>query len=135
VGFCGAIVIASLVIAKLADWLTTGILLRAVRRTSSSLDDEVIAKLHGPIIKTVILAGLWIASSVLPLEAATLVWIHRLIATLILVVWAAGSLRILDLVLRLMSGQGARFHAVEPRTLPLSAIWASWCCSPLQRTC
>ena len=117
--FAGAIVIASLVIAKLVDWLTTGILLRAVRRTSSSLDDEVVAKLHGPIIKTVILAGLWIASSVLPLEAATLVWIHRLIATLILVVWAAGSLRILDLVLRLMSGQGARFHAVEPRTLPL----------------
>ncbi|MDG2150114.1 MAG: hypothetical protein P8N09_11385, partial [Planctomycetota bacterium] len=62
--FAGAIVIASLVIAKLVDWLTTGILLRAVRRTSSSLDDEVVAKLHGPIIKTVILAGLWIASSV-----------------------------------------------------------------------
>jgi small-conductance mechanosensitive channel len=113
------IVVVSLVAAKLMDWLVTGIVRLTAKRTRTELDDEILDNLHGPIVKTVFLIGLWMACRVLEADNEPFLWVHRLIVTLVVVVWTSGSLRTLGVVLRVMARRGSRFHAVDPRTLPL----------------
>jgi MscS family membrane protein len=115
----GAIIVASLAAAKLADWLVTGLVRFATKRTRNELDDEIIGNLHGPIVKTVILIGFWMACRVLERGNEPLLWAHRLIVTIVVVVWMTGVLRMLSVLLRVMARHSSRFHAVDPRTLPL----------------
>jgi MscS family membrane protein len=114
-----AVVVASLIAAKIADWLVTGLVKFVVKRTRTELDDELIGNLHGPVVKTVILIGLWIACRVLEGESQPVLWAHRSIVTLVVIVWTAGVVRTMGMVLRVMARHSSRFHAVDSRTLPL----------------
>ena len=114
----GAILVAALIAARIVDWVVTGLLRLVTRRTRTEIDDEVIGSLHGPIVKSVMLAGLWLACRVLEGDTP-LLWVHQVIVSLVIIVWTAGALRTTSLVLRVMARHASRFHAVEPRTLPL----------------
>ncbi len=114
-----AIVLGSFVAAKLADWVVTAIARVLARRTRSMLDDDIIGALHSPIIKTVVLVGLWFACRELESEEEPIVWAHRLIMTLAVLVWIVAILRVSGLLLRAMSREGRRYQVVEARTLPL----------------
>ncbi len=113
------IVLISLMLAKIADWTVTGIVKVVAKRTRTELDDELLGNLHGPVVKTVVLIGLWVACSVLEDKEAPLLWVHGLLASIILIVWTAGVWRTMGLVLKAMSRHASRFHAVDERTMPL----------------
>ena len=60
-------IIASIMAAKLADWIIGRILSRLVSRTSSTIDDKIIQILHRPIYYSILLMGLGISVRLFPL--------------------------------------------------------------------
>ena len=115
----GTVVLVSLLLARVVDKLVTALLRFAARRTATTVDDEIIGYLHGPIVKSVVLGGLWMACDMLATEERPLLWLLRGLITLVVLSWTGAALRVLRLALRLMAANPSRFHAIEERTLPL----------------
>jgi len=116
----GLIVLLSFLAAPIVDKVLVGTLRVFARRTKTTLDDQIATSLHGPIVKSVVLAGLWFACDELRAWTGDDVnWIHSLIYTLAVMVWLLAMLRISGLLLSALSRHPNRFVAVEERTLPL----------------
>ena len=114
-----AIVLASFVAAKVLDWILSAVLRGLAKRTSSLLDDALIDALHGPVVKSVVLLGLGLASTRLEIDPAPLAATHRVLRTLALIIWTVFGFRAVTLVLRAASGNQERFEIVQPQTFPL----------------
>ncbi|RMH00976.1 MAG: mechanosensitive ion channel family protein [Planctomycetota bacterium] len=120
------IVAGAFLLAKAADLIVCGLLKRLVRRSRTVLDDQAVALLHGPLVKTVVLCGFVVAVKQLgldgaaageprPIETVTL----RVLQTMILLVWAGFAFRFVRLLLSALAGADDRAPMVQPRTLPL----------------
>lgn len=118
------ILAASLVAASVVDFVITRGVGRLARRTSSELDDRVIAVLHRPIRVSVIVAGLVLVTQrldpsrlveggVLPLTGYTL----NLLATIAIVVWVIAALRLSAALLEALSGGSS--PRIEAQAVPL----------------
>lgn len=115
-----AVLIATaLVVGKLTDWGITRWVLRWTAKTRTQLDDRLVRLLHRPIFWTVVVIGLWLASSRLGLEPETLRRTLRLLRTVTIVIWLVFGLRAGGLVLDALSRRERRASIVEPRTLTL----------------
>jgi MscS family membrane protein len=108
-----------LVLAKLVDWLITRGVARWAKKTSSDLDDRVLAIIHRPVIVSVVLIGLWLATLQLDLPATYLTLLHRIIKTSALLIWVVFVLRGCSLLLAILSNLEDRISLVQPRTLSL----------------
>lgn len=115
----GLILLASLLLARLVDKLVSAVVRVAAARTKTQLDDDLLDCLHGPVVKSVVLVGLWQACHVLQDENAPALWIHRSIVSVAVLVWCVAVLRLASLVLKGMARNTSSFSVVEPRTLPL----------------
>ncbi len=113
------ILLLSFVLARVVDWIISGTIRAFTQRTKTLIDDAVIAALHKPVMKTVVLIGAYMASQELATAEHPLVWVRHIVLTLGILVWAGAGLRIVGLLLRAMSGNDKKFLAVETRTLPL----------------
>ncbi len=113
------IVVASIVAAKLIDWVTAATLLVWSRRTRSQLDDEAVRIVRGPIVRTVVLAGLAVATRRLALEEEVERTTLRVLGTLAVLIWSRFAWRLFDLLLRVARAHADRFRLVEDRTYPL----------------
>ncbi|MDP6955720.1 MAG: mechanosensitive ion channel family protein, partial [Planctomycetota bacterium] len=109
----------ALILAKVVDWLVTRTLILWSRKTHTDLDDKVVALLHGPILRSTIIAGLWAAFSRLELSDGALSAVHRLLVSAALLVWTLFGLRLCTLLVRSAASNPKRFKAVEQRTYPL----------------
>ncbi len=121
------IVLGSFVVAKIVDWILTWLVRRWVGRTKSVLDDQAVALLHGPIVKTVVLIGFVVATEQLGLdgelaedeapviERMTL----RALWTLVILVWVGFAFRFIKLLLGALSHADDRAPMIQPRTFPL----------------
>jgi len=114
-----AIIVGSFLAAQIVDWLVSRTVRVFAKRTKTDIDDRLIDALHGPVVKTVVLIGVWFACEELQGESAEVMWVHRTIMTLAILVWLFASLRICSLVLVALAGNRSRFKTVEERTLPL----------------
>lgn len=115
----GLILLAAILLARLVDKLVTAIVRVAAAKTHTQLDDALLDCLHGPVVKSVVLIGLWQACHVLQDDNAPALWIHRSIVTLGVLVWCVAVLRLASVTLRGMARNRSSFSVVEPRTLPL----------------
>jgi len=115
----GLILLGSLVAAWLLDRLLTRFLARWARRTRTELDDRVIALLHGPIVQTVILAGIGVAVWRLGPGERAFALTTKVLVSFGLVIWVLFFLRLATLLLRAASTHPNLFRAVEERTFPL----------------
>jgi small-conductance mechanosensitive channel len=113
------IVASAFVAARLVDRILASILLRWARRTRTLLDDEVIALLHGPLIKTVVLIGLAIAAHRLALPQGVADFTARALQTIALFVWMAFAFRLSGVLIGSASRQEGRFRTIDERTFPL----------------
>ena len=113
------IIVGSFIVAQVVDWIVSSTVRVLAKRTKTEIDDRLIDALHGPVVKTVVLIGLWYACEQLQGESAEVMWVHRTIVTIGILVWLFASLRISGLVLRALAGNQSRFQTVEERTLPL----------------
>jgi MscS family membrane protein len=115
----GALVIA--VVFYIAAFAFRGVVLngisRLAARSSTRFDDVIITHLKRPVFNTILFFGLILATTVadLPLGAPTLI---DLFASIIIVSWMIGTLRISNSLLDALS-LDPRFTLVEARTIPM----------------
>ena len=112
-------IVASLIAAKAVDWMVTRVFEVLVRRTRTQLDDKILALLHVPVRRTVLLTGLGVAIWRLePGEKATRIS-NQILLFAALLVWTVFAFRLSSLLLRSATGHPSRFPALEERTFPL----------------
>ncbi len=109
----------ALLCARALDWGVVRVLKRLAKRSESDFDDRLVELFRGPILKTVLLAGLWVAGRELGLEDVQLLWVKRILATTGILVWTVFAFRFLHLLLDGWSRNPERARFVEERTLPL----------------
>ena len=113
------IVVASIIAAKIVDWIVCGAVGRWTKKTKTSVDDQFVTILHSPLFVSVRLLGLGIATHRLELpEKPTQVTLH-LLETIALVVWFIFTLRFSRLMFSVLSYHQDRFDLIEARTLPV----------------
>ena len=107
------------VVAKVADWVVTVILKRLTAKTRTDLDDKVVALLHGPIVKTILLIGLGIAVQRLAIGEEGWLTTLRFLQTFAVFVWTIFLLKFSALMMKAASSDSSRMKMVEPTTYPL----------------
>ncbi len=114
-----AIVVASLLIAKLTDLIITRVFLRLARRTRTDFDNKLVALMHRPIFMTVVLIGIGLAVAKLELPPRADLISVRLLKTVGILIWWSFVSKAARLVLEMLSGLKSRFEFIEPRTVAL----------------
>ncbi len=117
-----AIIVISLIAAKVVDWMLSRVILRLTQKTATEIDDIIVSLLHRPIFNTVLLVGTLIAWSVAEIPPYIQDNGFAVIQTLIVLIWLIFAVRLTTLVLNWMSGNRQRFRMVQPVTLPLFQI-------------
>ena len=115
----GLVIAAAMVLSKVFDWLCTGIFRSITRKTRTKADDLILKALHAPVVNTVILIGLAVASRLLGFEESVASFTNRALLTIGLFVWAVFIFRIAGILLRAASHNPNRFAAVQGSTFPL----------------
>jgi MscS family membrane protein len=113
------VVILFLLLASLVDRLISGLVRRLAARTETTLDDEILERLHRPLFATVSLLGLLIATYELDLSPELLLFTTAAVKTVLILVWLAFGLGASKLILRAMKRQEDRFELVQRTTEPL----------------
>jgi len=113
------IILISFVVAKVFGWLLSRIVLSFTGKTRSEVDDEIVALLHGPVIKTIVLVGLSIATRRLGLSEQITSFTIRSLQTIILLVWVVFAFHFSKLMIHSVSKKTTRFRIVDDRTFPL----------------
>jgi small-conductance mechanosensitive channel len=114
-----AVLAAAIVVALLVRLLFDRIVAILARRTASTLDDRTVAALRGPVVWSILLAGLaWIAAES-PMPDRVHFVVEGVLVTVVALIWAVALLRIGRIGLELVSARVDRLRWVEPKTLPL----------------
>lgn len=113
------VVVAAVIAGKLMHLVLTGILRPWARRTKSNLDDQLLRYLQRPIVLTVLLFGLYVASGRFELQLGQQLLITRTLQTGALLVWTWFVTRLCSMLLRHASENRDRYRVVETRTFPL----------------
>ena len=114
-----AIVVAGLLVAKLADIVITRLLTRWTRRTRTDYDDQLVQLLHRPVLVSVTLAGLWLALVELGARERFPVLTRGLVLSTLIVVWwifihSAGRV-----LLEILGDIERKTTLIKPRTVAL----------------
>ncbi|MFQ5749556.1 MAG: hypothetical protein ACE5H3_08880, partial [Planctomycetota bacterium] len=113
----GLAVAASFVAAFLVNTLV-GLGLRFwARRTRTQLDDDLFRILRRPVVTTVVLIGLGIATIRLDLGEPYAANTLRALKTVCLMVWTLFALRFCKVLLKVAGHEAGRFRMIEERTL------------------
>ena len=115
----GVLVAGSFVAAWLADQVILRVLLRWARRTAWKIDDDLLAILHHPVTRSVVLVGLGLAAGRLQLTGGAAVATARVLWTLGILLWTVFAFRLCRILLLSASGQAERYRLIETRTFPL----------------
>lgn len=113
------LLVASFLLAIIADQLIRRVLKRWARRSSNSLDDRLVHLLHRPIFFSVLMAGLYLAVAELRLQPGVIQFCQRVIKTLFILTWLVFAFRSCSIVLELLSLLEKKFTAIQPRTVAL----------------
>ncbi|MBW2278682.1 MAG: mechanosensitive ion channel family protein, partial [Deltaproteobacteria bacterium] len=113
------ILVASVLLALIADLVSTRVLMRLARKTRTDLDDEVIKATHIPLIVSVVLGGASLAfRSFEPPDTAVYI-VDGILVTLAVLLWARSFMQIGRVVLAHLSARIDDYRWVQPRTIPL----------------
>lgn len=114
----GVVVLLSLAVAQTLGFILTRWVSRLTRRTQTSVDDQLVLRLHRPVFAHVTIFGLVHATRILLAEPAPSVslTVQRILWTLAMFVWLRFFLGSLRLLLESLSDHGG---IVESRTIPL----------------
>jgi len=114
------VILAAVLVGKLADWILRATLSVWVKSSATPLDDLALQHLSGPIVKTTVLYGFWVAAVHLKLDdEGARIFVLRVIQTLLVFIWSVGVLHLADGFLRHASKKKGGFKVVENRTFPL----------------
>ncbi len=120
-----AIVVLSIVGARLVDWIFGFAARRWTRRTRTDIDDRVIGLLRRPIFVSTVLIGLAAAADRLQMPPL-IQWVTiASLKTIAILIWLAFGIRFSRLMLEILSRYQEQFPIVQVRTLPLMKNVAS----------
>ena len=112
-------VVGAFLVARVLDFVVSKVFKRLTRKTETLLDDRLLDHLHGPVVKSVVLIGLWFAAHGLDLSPGALGFTRSALQTVAIFVWSVFAVRAGSLMLRAASRTDRRFRVVQARTLPL----------------
>ena len=112
-------IVASFLVAKIVNWLATGVFAALVRRTRTKVDDKILDLLHAPVTRTVLICGVWVAVWRLALGDEFSGVAAQVLLFAALIVWTVFGFRLSSLLLRSATSHPTRFRALEERTFPL----------------
>jgi MscS family membrane protein len=115
------IVLAALILAKIADLAVSRLLAGWAKRSSTDVDDRFIALIHRPIFLSVLFFGLWLATARLGLAPRLELLVFRLLKSLALLVWLVFLMRCASLIVEVMDRLKSRSRLIDPRTVSLAA--------------
>ena len=113
------LVVVSLLTAKLVDLVVSRMVTRWAKKSRTDIDDRFVQNLHKPLFLSVLLFGLALALQQIPLRGTVIVFLTRLLKTIVLTVWASFAFKGCSILLDLFSQMEQRFAVVQPRTVPL----------------
>ena len=114
-----SVVLASVIAAKLVDWITTRLLLRRARRTESDFYSRLVETVHRPIFLLVLLGGFGVAANLLVPDGWPRTITFGVLGTLAVLVGLTFTIRLNQLTLEGLSRNPERFRFVGPHTMPL----------------
>lgn len=115
----GIVIAAAMVLSKIFDWLCTGAFRTLTRKTRTKTDDLILKVMHAPVVNTVVLIGLAVASRLLGFEDSVATMTSRALLTIGLFVWAIFIFRLTGILLRAASSNPNRFEVIQGSTFPL----------------
>ena len=95
------------------------IALRLTGRTKTDLDERVLHVIRAPVVQSVILLGIYLATWEFEPEPSTLTTLGRVLQTIGLVIWTRATLRAANVILRFASERSDTLPIIERRTFPL----------------
>ncbi len=120
-----AIVLLSVVAARLLDRIFGFVARRWTRKTRTDFDDRLISMLRRPIFVSTVLVGLAAAADRLQMPAL-IRWVTiASLKTIAIVLWLGFSIRLSRLLLEVLSRHQEQFPILQVRTLPLMKNVAS----------
>jgi small-conductance mechanosensitive channel len=115
----GMIVIVAMILSSIARRLISRVCQRLARRSATDIDDRFLQILERPVYMTVLLVGLAVAASRLPMSEKALFVTVASLKTIGLMIWAGFALRLSRQMLTLLAGVRDKFPLVDSRTQPL----------------
>jgi len=115
----GAIVLGSVVVGKLIDWIISGIVVRWARRSKTDIDDRLIAIMHRPLVVSMVLVGLALATHRLQLGEPRTWMTLAILKTIAIVLWVAFGVRFARIAVEFMIRNENRFSLFQTHTAPL----------------
>jgi len=113
------VLLISLILAKLVEFIVINILGKLAKRTGNNLDDSLAAILHRPLFWAIVLIGLLISvNSVQPPEVVTAIS-RGLVLSLLAVIGASFIIRLLRIITASISKNAKPNSLICPQTLPL----------------
>jgi small-conductance mechanosensitive channel len=113
------VIVGALLLALLVRMLFARVFLMFTRKTSSELDDQIVAALRRPVVLSILLAGIAFSVSETPRSEAVDYVVMGLIISLAALVWATAILRVGHLILEVVSRRVDQLPWIQPKTLPL----------------
>jgi small-conductance mechanosensitive channel len=113
------VVLGSIVVAKVFEFVFSRVLVRAAHFTDTDLDDKLIELLRRPIFITVVAAGLYTAISLLALDPLLARTLRSIVHTVLIIVWVVSGTRLCSTLLDGLSRLANRVSWLEARTVPL----------------
>jgi small-conductance mechanosensitive channel len=113
------IVLGSVVVAFVVNWITAWILKNMAGKTRSHLDDQILQVIRRPLFVTVVIVGCNIAFEPLKLPETGLYIFKGILITIAVMLWAGALMRVSKLVLSAWAGHMDKHRMIQPRTLPL----------------
>ncbi|MFV2073138.1 MAG: mechanosensitive ion channel family protein [Thermoanaerobaculales bacterium] len=114
-----AIVVGAVLVALLVRVLFTRVVLVFTRKTATEVDNQIVLAVRGPVVWSIILAGL--AWAHLEIEAPPPVdyVVYGLILTVVGILWTVAAMRVGHILLDVLSRRVDEVPWIEPKTLPL----------------
>ncbi len=113
------LVVLSIVVAKMADWVISVLITRWAQKTTTGFDDRIVEMLHRPLFMCVLLGGLALAADLLSLEGGIRRITFGALGTMAILIGFGLVIRVTKMALETLSQHSDRFLFVDERTLPI----------------
>ncbi len=115
----GVVVVGTFILARALGWLLVQLFKALTSRTRTELDDVVFDQLRTPLVYTLLMVGLSLATRLLPLTESLAGIMINVLQTIGVLVWMVFFIRISKLFLTRQADNTQALPFIQPATLPL----------------
>ena len=112
-------VFGSILAAKLADWIISRVLSRLTKRTSTTIDDQIIQILHRPIYFSILFMGLFISVQFFPMPEVITYIFKGLFKTIAVIIWSFALFQSFMHFLNWYGKKSRNDSIIKDNTLPI----------------